>query len=87
MWYLSDPGWPADNRVNGVAVDGVGNKWFATYSGVSRFDGSSWISYTVADGLANPEVNSVAIAGDGDAWFGTQGGVSEFDGSVWTTYT
>ena len=79
----------ADNRVNAIAVDGAGHKWFGTWGGgVSEFDGDTWTTHTTADGLANNLVFRVTIDGGGHKWFGTYGGgVSEFDGDTWTTYT
>ncbi len=54
---------------------------------MSEFDGTTWTTYTTADGLVNNDVRAITIDQDGHKWFGTQGGVSEFDGSTWTTYT
>ena len=78
----------ASNRVEALAIDGAGHKWFGTFGGgVSEFDGDTWKTYTTADGLASNTVNTIAIDGAGHKWFGTYGGVSEFDGGAWTTYT
>jgi len=62
--------------------------WFGTPLGVSEFDGSTWTTYTTADGLAYNWVYAIAVDGVDHLWFGTHnGGVSEYDGSTWTTYT
>ena len=68
-------------------MDGAGRKWFGTLLGVSQFDGSTWKTYTRADGLVFDSVSAVAVDAAGDRWFGTPDGVSEFHGSTWTTYT
>ena len=80
----------ADNFVTSIAIDVHGNKWFGTYNGVSKFDGSNWTTYrfnNTANGLVNNWVNAIIIDVKGDIWFGTNGGVSKFDGANWTTYT
>jgi ligand-binding sensor domain-containing protein len=78
----------AVTEVEGMALAPDGAVWFGTHGGVSRFDGETWIKYTVGDGLAASYVTSVAVAPDGAVWVGTfQDGVSHFDGETWTTYT
>jgi len=57
---------------------------FGTTGGVLKVEGSSWITYTTADGLVDNHVYAVAIDNQGNKWFGTDGGVSKFDGSKWT---
>jgi len=53
------------------------NKQTGKYSdpvqgGVSVFDGSTWINYTMADGLASSMVNSIAIGLQDAKWFATE---------------
>lgn len=77
------------NNVRSIAIDSLGNKWFATgnTSGVSEYDGTNWTTYTTADGLAGNSVTSIGIDDSGNKWFGTEGsGISKFDGATWTTY-
>jgi len=38
----------ANNIVNSIAIDTLGNKWFGTWSGVSKFDGTNLTTYTTA---------------------------------------
>ena len=86
--YTSSNSGLASNNVYAVAIDGAGNKWFGTDSGVSKFDGTNWTTYTSANGLARSAVHVIAIDSAGSRWFGTGGGgVSKFDGTNWTTYT
>jgi ligand-binding sensor domain-containing protein len=87
------------NIVGPIVIDGSNNIWMASSymsddvtgtigSGVSKFDGTNWTTYTTADGLAYNEVCAIAIDAQGNKWFGTWGGgVSKFDGINWTTYT
>ncbi len=64
-----------------IAIDAQGNKWFGTYKGgVSKFDGTNWITYTTEDGLAGNIVCAIAIDAQGNKWFGTDAGVSQLSG-------
>jgi ligand-binding sensor domain-containing protein len=76
------------NYVISAAVDRRNHKWFGTWGGgISRFDGSSWTTYSKADGLGGNFVFSQAVDHNGILWAGTDGGVSWFDGTRWRTYT
>ena len=46
---------------------------------MARFDGTNWVNYSSADGLANGTVIAIHQARDGSMWFGTANGVSQFD--------
>ena len=76
------------NDVGTVVIDKQGDKWFGTPSGVSRYNGSTWTSYTASNsGLASDGVNAIAIDKKGNKWFGTyNSGISKFDGANWTTF-
>ncbi len=76
-------------RVNTVAIDSAGNKWFGTHrGGVTKFDGTTWTTYTSSSsGLADDYVYDIAIDSTGIIWFATSFGVSKLNGSTWTTYT
>lgn len=61
-------------------------------SGVSRYDGQTWTTFTTKDGLVDNNVMSIIQAQDGALWFGTWyfdggGGVSRYDGETWTNFT
>ncbi|GAG50484.1 unnamed protein product, partial [marine sediment metagenome] len=56
-------------------------------TGVSRYDGTSWQTFTTKDGLADNEIMSSLQDTDGNLWFGTCGGVSRYDGTSWQTFT
>lgn len=34
------------NEVNAIGIDAQGNKWFATTNGVTKFNGTTWETYT-----------------------------------------
>jgi hypothetical protein len=67
----------AGDFVSAIVQDHQGNMWFGTvYNGLSRFDGSSWTSYSVADGLVFHVVDALAMDLEGRLWIGTWQGYS-----------
>ncbi|MEI7595349.1 MAG: two-component regulator propeller domain-containing protein [Bacteroidota bacterium] len=76
-----------NNNINCIFVDAQNNKWFGTYNGISKFDGTNWTTYLTAPGLDSSYINCIAMDTLGSMWFGTDKGVSKFDGTNWTTYT
>ena len=54
---LRPPGPDVQTWLTYTAADGA--LWFATSGGVSRYDGTTWRSFTTADGLARNSVNAV----------------------------
>jgi signal transduction histidine kinase/ligand-binding sensor domain-containing protein len=70
----------AHNNVHQVLVDSAGFVWFATTSGVSRFDGQRFVSYGREHGLPDLVINSVIEDRHGRIWIATNGGgVARFD--------
>ncbi len=56
--------------------------------GISRYDGTSFTTYTTTQGLAHNTVLSIMEDKSGNFWFGTNGGgVSRYDGTSLTTFT
>ena len=47
--------------------------------GVSTYDGSSFVSFTTADGLAGNWIYDIHQVSEGAIWFGTSDGVSRYD--------
>lgn len=58
-----------------------GNMWIGTNKGISRFDGTSFRTYSVKDGLISNEMNSGAALRDrsGHLWFGSSHGAIRID--------
>ncbi|MBI5217627.1 MAG: T9SS type A sorting domain-containing protein [Bacteroidia bacterium] len=76
------------NFIRDIDIDSKGNIWvgmFADYihdGGISRYNGSNWISYTTAQGLADKQVIRLAVDNDDNVWIATGNGVSKlFDNS------
>ena len=76
-----------------MAQDLEGRVWVSTFDGVCCYDGRSWITFTVKDGLPSNRIISSLADRDGCLWFGTEligdsgGGVCRYDGESWMTLT
>jgi ligand-binding sensor domain-containing protein len=78
-----------NNHVRAVLVDSDGIIWAGAHStdpdtgvvhgGLSRFDGETWNTFTLTDGMASNRVASLAEGLDGMLWIGTDSGISKFD--------
>jgi hypothetical protein len=73
--------------VSALLQDSTGALWCGTAAGASRFDGTSWRTFTTADGLAGNIVSALARDSSGAVWLGTTTGLSRFDGATWSSYT
>jgi ligand-binding sensor domain-containing protein len=70
-----------------IEVDKTGTKWIGSYGGgLTLYDGKTWKTYTVSDGLADQWVYDIVFDGD-RAWIATWKGVSVFDGKKFKNYT
>ena len=86
--YTIADGLLSDN-VNALDVDGANTLWFGTQSGVSVFDGATWVDHTNAldPGLVDNNITAVKVMSNGDVWVGTDFGACIYTGGSWTTYT
>ena len=95
--FTASDGLPGD-RTQAMMEDEEGHIWVASWGdasrtshtgsdgGLSRFDGESWTSYTVDDGLPSNLCSAVFKDRGGHIWVGTRGaGVSRFDGQTFQT--
>ncbi|MBK8611713.1 MAG: hypothetical protein IPL84_17705 [Chitinophagaceae bacterium] len=74
--------------VSAMLEDKLGNIWFCTAGGISKYDGRSFSNYTEKEGLCNNDVRSILEDKSGNIWFGTLGGgVSKYDGRAFTNFT
>ncbi len=73
--------------ITGIVIENS-NLWIGTLnSGLYKFNGNSWSSYTTTDGLVNDTIRALTVDNDGNIWIGTIGGISKFDGTEFTNYT
>ena len=63
----------AHDRVGDIFTDSRGYVWFGTAHGLSRFDGSRFLTYGPADGLSSASINKILEAGD-EYFIATNGG-------------
>jgi signal transduction histidine kinase/ligand-binding sensor domain-containing protein len=64
--------------------DSRGFMWFCTRDGLSRFDGSQFVTYQVGD-EGSPGVETIFEARNGVYWIGTTGGMYRFNPAALTT--
>jgi ligand-binding sensor domain-containing protein len=77
---------PNPNFIISALVDGKNHKWFGTWGGgLTRYDGTTWTTYTTAHGLGGNFILALSLDPDGRIWAGTDGGASWFDGTSWRT--
>ena len=77
--YTKENSGLSSNEVRAICIDKSSAKWFGTDSGLSRFNGISWITFTTGDSLAHNSVNSIAFEETSygpEIWVATDGGVS-----------
>ena len=72
-FYTASNGLP-HNRVKCLVRDSTGFVWFCSASGLSRYDGTRFVTYGLSDGLSHPSVNDLIEAKDGTYWVATNGG-------------
>jgi ligand-binding sensor domain-containing protein len=77
----------ASDQVRAITMASDGALWFGTDKGLSRYDGTRWMTYTQKDGLVDDSVRAVLAGPGGVLWVGTDKGLSRWDGNSWTTYT
>ena len=64
----------SDNRLHRIILDSRGLLWICSVNGISRFDGSHFQVFGVAQGLPFPSINDLLETPDGDFWLATNGG-------------
>ena len=71
------------NYIISLEVDRDGQVWAGTWGGgLSRFDGQTWTTLTVADGLPGNHIFALGRDGDDALWIGTSRGIARYqDGS------
>lgn len=71
--------------VRDIEEDSQGNIWFGIFvdylfdGAITKFEGSSWVSYSVPEGLVDVQVKRLAIDQDDNVWITTGNGVSKLE--------
>ena len=61
-----------------------GSLFFATLTGVTRYDGTTWTPLDEGDGLLAGTINAIAQDSKGAIWFGGANGLTRYEASVAT---
>ncbi|MEW6158562.1 MAG: LamG-like jellyroll fold domain-containing protein, partial [Verrucomicrobiota bacterium] len=77
----------AGANVRGILSEPDGTFWFVTNGGISRFDGSEFVSFSAEDGVSGNHLWAVWRDADGMIWSGGNGGLSRYDGKSWQRWT
>ncbi len=73
-----------NNYVQDIHMDSKDNIWVGMYAdyvqdgGITKFDGTTWTSYTVTDGLVDKLVRRLTVDHKDNIWITTGNGVSKF---------
>lgn len=54
--------------------------------GAFCFDGTTWVRYTIENGLSHNRVYDIKAHPDGSVWVATLGGLNRFDGDSWRVF-
>jgi ligand-binding sensor domain-containing protein len=72
-----------DLKLEHIETDAAGYLWISTdASGVCRFDGDTFETFTTRDGLPSNGVQALLYDSQGRLWLGTRGGVCYYDGDT-----
>jgi len=86
------------NNIGSIVFDTQGNVWIANdwegvwgqphESGICKFDGENWETFTYENsGLSSRYVSSLAIDADNNIWVTTQyEGIFKYDGTTWVNF-
>jgi signal transduction histidine kinase/ligand-binding sensor domain-containing protein len=75
------------NFISFLMRDSHGFMWFCTRDGLSRFDGSRFVTYQVGDKNAPPGIEQILETSKGIYWIVTTGGLYRFDPNAPATQT
>lgn len=74
------------SQVLAITQDKQNHLWIGTYSGLDRFDGTTFRHFNKSDGLASNAVTALMTARDGKIWMATFTGLASFDGYRFENY-
>ncbi len=74
------------NSLTNIEIDDKGNKWLASFGGISRYNDTVWMNYGYTDYENLVGCECVKSDMKGNIWVGSAKGLSEFDGNEWKHY-
>jgi ligand-binding sensor domain-containing protein len=73
--------------IEDIDIDNLGNKWLATFSGISKFNDTTWINYyEPKDSLIDNATNCIKVDTLNNIWIGTTVGLSKFNCVDWKNF-
>ncbi|MBD3240108.1 MAG: PorV/PorQ family protein [Chitinivibrionales bacterium] len=75
-----------DDSVTALVIDESNQVWVGTEQGLWRYDGSSWKTFTVLEGLPSNNITAIAVGGYGSVAVGTDRGLVVYAQGLWKTY-
>jgi len=75
------------SSITSLAVDGSGNLWVGTGSGIALKTKDGFKIFSKENGLPDSKVNAVVAAKNGKVWVGTDGGACCYQAGTWSAYT
>lgn len=80
------------NFLNSIAIDNDDNIWVGINKelraiGVAKYDGSTWQTYNMDDGLIYNLAWNMVADQQNNIWVATLKGVSMFDGTLWNSFS
>ena len=77
----------ATNKVNALAVDANNNLWIGSNLGLTKYNGTSFVTYNTSNsGLISDTIISIGC-GNGMVYAGSNRGLSVYNGTNFTNYT
>ncbi len=76
------------SEVTSISEDKInGYLWIGTRGGgLARFDGKTFVTYNLEDGLSSNTISKVFVDKKGNVWAGTRKGLSKFDGQKFKNF-
>ena len=73
-----------NRNVIGIVEDSNNNLWLATNNnGVYKYNGISWINYTLSDGLSSTHIRDICIDKNDNIWVNANEKINQFNGTNW----
>lgn len=73
------------NYITALAKDASNNIWIGSRAGLTKFDGTNFITYNTTNGLASNTITCIETNGT-QVYVGTNAGLSRFDGTNFANY-
>lgn len=85
MYLSEEQGLPSSN-IRNVMEDQTGALWIGHSSGLTRYDGYNFYTYTVRSGLPSNSISKIVKDKNNYLWIGTNNGLVKYDGIEFLIY-